>query len=323
MNYSTENKLNTSGRIYRKEDLDRALGMPMKKKAERGEKQIRQAEETAGRFHGIEGWKFQALAENMETYIPAIERALPRIGMTGARFVQLMKSAVNGTPELAECSWRSVKASMMKCASLGLEPNSPLGQAWMIPRRNHGVLECTFQLGYRGLIALAHRTGEIRTVYADVIRENDEYDYRRGIRGYLSHKPSLQARGKAIAYYAVYEGLNGSYGFEIMSRAEMDEHREKYCGSNRKIWEKNYDEMAKKTVLARLADSMPLSADVRRSIRAEEELPFELERMERDPAPFPGAERATQAARDWEEHGYEAQDFPDYEGEEQDFPEYE
>lgn len=65
----------------------------------------------------------------------------------------------------------------MQAAQLGVEPNTPLGQAYLIPYRNHGQLECQFQLGYKGLIDLAYRSGEITSISAHEVCENDDFEY--------------------------------------------------------------------------------------------------------------------------------------------------
>ncbi len=266
MNSNTELNKKATGKkpVYRREDLDRALG-----------KNIRKAETEAKpreTFGGIGMDIFRELGQTLDRSYAAIDAALPKYGMTALRFIQQMKSAINGNPQLATCTMRSLKTAMMKCASLGLEPNSVLEQAWLIPRRGkNGVMECTFQIGYRGIIELAHRSGKIRNVYADVIKENDEYDYQKGIGAYLRHKQSLQARGKSIAYYAIYESMDGAYGFEIMSREEVEEHRNMHCQSDSPAWRRNFDQMAKKTVLMRLAKQMPMSAETLRKIQEDPE----------------------------------------------------
>lgn len=77
---------------------------------------------------------------------PQIEKALPSV-LTGERFSRMVLTAMSTNPQLAECSPNSFLGAMMQAAQLGVEPNTPLGQAYLIPYRNHGQLECQFQLG--------------------------------------------------------------------------------------------------------------------------------------------------------------------------------
>ena len=97
---------------------------------------------------------------------------------------------------------------MMQAAQLGVEPNTPLGQAYLIPYRNHGQLECQFQLGQKGLIDLAYRSGEITSISAHEVCENDDFEYELGLEEKLKHKPALKDRGAVILYYAVFRTEN-------------------------------------------------------------------------------------------------------------------
>ena len=85
----------------------------------------------------------QALVQSM---MPQIQKALPSV-LTGERFARMVLTALSSTPQLCECTPQSFMGAMMQAAQLGVEPNTPLGQAYLIPYRNHGRLECQFQLG--------------------------------------------------------------------------------------------------------------------------------------------------------------------------------
>ena len=154
----------------------------------------------------------------------------------------------------------------MQAAQLGLEPNTPLGQAYLIPFRNNkkGIVECQFQIGYKGLIDLCYRSGEMTTVYAHAVYENDTFDYRYGLDQVLEHKPVLTGKGKAIAYYAVWKLKNGGYGFGVMSVEDVEKHAQKYSqayNSSSSPWKTEFDEMAKKTVLKATLKYAPIKTD--------------------------------------------------------------
>ena len=102
--------------------------------------------------------KSMSIADLIKAMQPEIKKALPEV-ITVERFTRMALSALNTTPKLNECTPMSFLSALMNAAQLGLEPNTPLGQAYLIPYRNKGKLECQFQIGYKGLIQLAMRTG--------------------------------------------------------------------------------------------------------------------------------------------------------------------
>jgi recombination protein RecT len=199
-----------------------------------------------------------------------VEKALPTV-MTPERFTRIVLSAINSTPALADCTPASFLAAMMSAAQLGLEPNTPLGQAYLIPYNNYkkGVTECQFQLGYKGLIDLAYRSGDVTLVQAHVVKENDEFDYELGLKPKLVHKPAKTNRGKSIYYYAMFETKNGGYGFECMSIEDIRESELQNRKGNKgmsNIWEKHFDAMAKKTVLKQALKYAPMKSEFIRGI---------------------------------------------------------
>ena len=114
--------------------------------------------------------KSMTIVDMVKALEPEIRRALPAV-ITPERFTRMALSAINNTPELADCTPMSFIAALMNAAQLEMEPNTPLGQAYLIPYRNKGTLECQFQLGYKGLIDLAYRTGQIQIIQAQAVRE--------------------------------------------------------------------------------------------------------------------------------------------------------
>ena len=113
--------------------------------------------------------------KSMQQYIKSMEgeiaKALPSV-ITPERFTRIVLSAISVNPKLSECSPKSFLGAMMTSAQLGLEVNTPLGQAYVLPYMNHGVMEAQFQLGYKGLIDLAYRSGEVEVIQAHVVYAN-------------------------------------------------------------------------------------------------------------------------------------------------------
>ena len=201
-----------------------------------------------------------------------IKKALPSV-LTPERFTRMVLSAVSSNKDLAACETKSFLAAMMQAAQLGLEPNTPLGQAYIIPYRDHGTLKAQFQLGYKGMIDLAYRSEQVSVIDAQVVYENDEFEYELGLEPKLKHKPVFSNRGKPILYYAMFRTKDGGYGFQVMSYEDCMAHAKKYSkafNGGFSPWTCNFDEMAKKTVLKKVLKYAPLKSDFLRGLTADE-----------------------------------------------------
>lgn len=205
-----------------------------------------------------------------------IARALPSV-ITPERFTRIALSAVSANPKLAQCSAVTLLGAMMTSAQLGLEPNTPLGQAYLIPYRNKGVLECQFQLGYKGLIDLAYRSGRVQTIMAQIVYENDTFEYSYGIDCTLKHVPARGARGNATYVYAVLKTKDGGYAYDVMSIEDVRAHAKKFSKSyGSGPWQTNFEEMAKKTVLKKVLKYAPLSSDFVRAVASDETIKSQI-----------------------------------------------
>ena len=228
---------------------------------------IIQKQQTSLQKASNENQTMQSLIKKMA---PEIQKALPSV-ITPERFTRMVLSAISTNPKLAECTPKSFLGSMMTAAQLGVEPNTALGQAYLIPYRNHGTMECQFQLGYKGLIDLAYRSGEVSVIQAHVVYENDDFEYELGMDPVLKHKPAVSDRGDPIAFYAMFKTKDGGYGFEVMSIDDVRNHAKKYSKSvDNGPWVQNFEEMAKKTVLKRVLKYAPLKSDFVRAVAQDE-----------------------------------------------------
>jgi recombination protein RecT len=195
-----------------------------------------------------------------------IAKALPSV-LTPERFTRITLSALSTNQKLAECTPNSFLAAMMTAAQLGVEPNTPLGQAYLIPYKG----QCQFQLGYKGMIDLAYRSGEVKMIQAHTVYENDDFDYELGLEPKLHHVPAKKDRGAPEYFYAVFHTKDGGYGFEVMSLDDIQTHAKKYSKSyNNGPWQTNFEEMAKKTVLKRALKYAPLKSDFVKALSADE-----------------------------------------------------
>lgn len=196
---------------------------------------------------------------------PAIKAALPSV-ITVERFTRMALTAFRSNPNLARCQGESFLAAMMQSAQLGLEPNTPLGQAYLIPYGN----QCQFQIGYKGLLDLAYRSGEFQNISAHVVYEHDEFDYEYGLEPKLRHIPALEDRGEVLAYYAVYKLKSGGYGFEVMSKADVEEHKRRFSKAGaRSPWATDFDAMALKTVVKKVLKFAPLKVELQQAVTAD------------------------------------------------------
>lgn len=208
----------------------------------------------------------QSIQDYIKVMAPEIKKALPSV-MTPERFTRITLSALSTNPQLGSCTPKSFLGAMMTAAQLGLEPNTPLGQAYLIPYKNHGVLECQFQLGYKGLIDLAYRSGEVTIIQAHTVYSNDEFTYELGMEPKLNHIPAKSNRGDPIYFYAMFKTKSGGYGFEVMSMEDVRAHAKRYSKAySNGPWQTNFEEMAKKTVLKRVLKYAPLKSDFVRGL---------------------------------------------------------
>lgn len=200
-----------------------------------------------------------------------IEKALPK-AISAERFARMATTAVTMNPDLGKCTPASFIGAMLTAAQLGLEPNTPLGQAYLIPYNNYktGAKEAQFQLGYRGMIELAHRSGDFVNIEAHIVYENDEFDYELGLEPKLRHKPAKKNRGQIAWVYAVYKLKSGGFGFEVMSKEDIDAHREKYSKAKNSPWTTSWEGMAKKTVIKQALKYAPLKSDFVREMTNEQ-----------------------------------------------------
>lgn len=222
--------------------------------------------------------KSMSIEEMIKIMEPEIKRALPEV-LTPERFTRMALSALNTTPKLRECTQISFLAALMNAAQLGLEPNTPLGQAYLIPYNNKGTMECQFQIGYKGLIDLGYRNPNMQIISAQEVYENDEFIYELGLNPKLIHKPALQDHGKVKLFYGLFKLTNGGFGFDVMSKSDMDDYAKEYSkafDSSYSPWQSNYIGMAKKTVIKQALKYAPLQSDFRKVLSTDETVKKEI-----------------------------------------------
>lgn len=199
----------------------------------------------------------------------AVAKALPS-GMDAERFVRMVLTEVRRTPKLAQCDPATLLGAMMLSAQTGLEPGGPLGQAFLIPRWSgrRKVNEAQFQIGYKGLVQLAARSGV--TLTARTVREGDAFDWQYGTDEFLHHRPVLDSETRSFAWYAVGQFADGRRPlFTVIDRNVTEAAKAAGSAGDKGPWKSHYDAMAEKTAAIRLAKWLPLSTDVAMAIAAD------------------------------------------------------
>lgn len=151
----------------------------------------------------------------------------------GAKFVTSIVSAVNANPALAECTNQSILSGALLGHSLNLSPSPQLGQYYLVPFKNNkaGVTEAQFQLGYKGYIQLAIRSGQYKKLNVLAIKEGELINFdplNEEIEVKLIDDEEAREQAKTIGYYAMFEYTNGFRKAIYWSKAKMLAHADKY-----------------------------------------------------------------------------------------------
>jgi len=201
----------------------------------------------------------------LEAMLPAIEKALPK-HLTAERFVRLAQTALRTTPKLAQCTEESILGCVMLCSQLGLEFNTPLGQAYIIPYedRKNGVTVAQFQIGYKGLIDLFYRLPDAFQIFANVVYEKDDFDYEYGTNAHLKHIPTTQEEHGKITHIYAYAKFRDAFSFVVLTKKEALEAKKQSQGASSPYspWNKFENEMLKKTAIKRLMPFLPKSIEL-------------------------------------------------------------
>lgn len=200
--------------------------------------------------------------------------AMPK-SMTPDRLTRIVMTECRKTPALLKCAPESFYGAVLQCAALGLEPGSALGHCYLLPFGNgkdkQGRPNAQLIIGYRGMIDLARRSGQIISLQAYCVHEQDTFNYKLGLAPDIEHIPaSVADRGKVTHVYAVAKLKGDGVQFEVMSRAEIEKVRTSSKAGNSGPWSSHWEEMAKKTVIRRLFKYLPVSIEAVRAVEIDE-----------------------------------------------------
>lgn len=254
------------------------------------------------------------IAEMLKHAWPRIQAVMPK-HISSERMYQIALSAINTTPKLAECSPATILSCVMKCSALGLEPSAVdgLGRAYILPYRSKQGMQAQLILGYKGMIALARRSGEIKDISARAVYEGDTFEYEFGLNENLRHIPSSKkhAKGeKPTHVYMIAHFKDGGHYIDVMTYEDVEEVRKRSKAANNGPWVTDYEAMAKKTVIRRAFPYLPVSIEAQNAAASDETSGGFIEQLEFAPLITPSEEEArrdlpeaVEAVQDTEPHG--------------------
>jgi len=264
-----------------------------------------------------QGNSFQSMIQKeLKKIFPAVQSMVPK-HMTPERLMRVSLACISRTPTLAKCTLESLVGAVTSCAVMGLEPNlighAYLVPFWNNKIKKY---ETQFQIGYRGYINLARNTGDVDKIDALPVCENDIAVYIQGTDSQIVHFPyamaktlreemftihrdddsstkmmkmilqgalvdwkerNPQSQGNVTSYYSYYKLKTGGNGFRIMTKPEVEEHRDKFTKSKDKDtkeitgpWKDNFDAMALKTVIKQMVKFIPMTIETQEHFAKDE-----------------------------------------------------
>ena len=228
----------------------------------------------------IELSPFNRIRDLLERSTAKFAQVIPK-HLSAERLVRVTLACIGKTPKLLECTETSLLNSVMQAAQLGLEPTGVLGSAYLVPYNNkikdengkeRWVMECQLIPGYRGLIDLARRSGQIESIEAHVVHANDRFRCKYGLDPVLEHEPAWEGDpGPFKAVYAIAKLKDGGKQIEVMTKAQVEEIKSKSKASKFGSWVDHFDEMARKTVVRRIAKYLPLTTELSDALELDNE----------------------------------------------------
>lgn len=225
---------------------------------------------------------------------------LPR-HLSADRMVRVMAMAVHNTPKLLQCNQMSLLGALMVCATLGLEPNTPLGEVYLVPFGRRVKVEQDGKetwvertdvqviIGYRGFISLARRSGMLVSLQAEVVYEGDTFEFEYGTNQHLKHIPNGAHGGRKAQWAYCFAKLSDGDAFVCMPYEEVLKTRNSSAGYIQALkgkdapendwkrkqyeaspWVRHEHEMARKTAVRYLAKYLPMSIEFASALNLDE-----------------------------------------------------
>lgn len=206
----------------------------------------------------------KTIAQKIEELKPQLARALPK-HLSADRLVRVALTTLRLNPKLQECKAESLMGALMQAGALGLEPGV-LGHCYLVPYGS----ECTLIVGYRGMIDLARRSGQIQTVYARIVHDGDVFHLRYGLDEALEHVPwharededRPEHEGAVRGAYLVARFKDGGYLLHYLPLGEIEKHRKRSRAATSGPWVSDFEAMCLKTVVRDAWKWLPISVEI-------------------------------------------------------------
>lgn len=194
--------------------------------------------------------------------------------LTADQLFKISLNCIAKTPKLLECTASSLVQSIITFAEWGLHPNPQTGLCYLVPYRDNksGTVTATPMLGYRGMIELARRSGQVIDVEARIVREGEPFICKFGFMPQLEHHPGWDSEGEVVGVYAIARLKEGSPHVELMSPEQVERIRARSKSANDGPWKNDWEEMAKKTVVRRMMKYLPLTGELADALEKEGEV---------------------------------------------------
>lgn len=216
-----------------------------------------------------------SLAVMIERLKPEIARALPK-HVSVDRITRIAITALRRNMQLNACTPESFLGALLTASQLGLEVNTPAGEAYLIPYRD----ECTLVIGYQGIVKLFWQHPQAKHIDAQAVYERDEFDYAYGLNPFLSHKPARGDRGQVIYYYAVATLTGGGSAFAVLTPEDVRALR-KASGPNGGIPDPMHW-MERKTAIKQMLKLLPKTVELTAAVTADEQVRTDYSRSLED-----------------------------------------
>lgn len=224
--------------------------------------------------------KVSTIFDYMQTQKDAIAKALPT-HMNADRMIRVVTTEIRKNPTLTQCNAISLFSAIVQCSQLGLEPSTNLGHAYLLPYWDNKTKSYNAQLiiGYRGMLDLARRSGQILSVNVYEVLDTDKFEVCFGLEPNIKHERDIKngGTGNLVAVYAVAKLKDGGTQFEVMTKAQIDKICNEALGKIKSEiakqyspWANHYTEMAKKTVIRRLFKYLPVSIEMTKAVTIDE-----------------------------------------------------
>ena len=222
----------------------------------------------------------QAMRGTLTSMAPEFQAALPP-QIPVEKFIRTTLTAIQMQPELLNADRRSLLGGCMKAAQDGLLCDGREAALVMFNSKSGKIVQYMPMVG--GILKKIRNSGELASISAQVVYDKDHFDYELGDDERIVHKPFLgKDRGSPIAVYGIAKTKDGAIYREVMSVDEVEQVRKVSRASGNGPWVQWWGEMAKKTVIRRLAKRLPSSADVDSVLESDNEASgfVQIERIE-------------------------------------------